>query len=546
MNEKTFNPGDYTTGSDRYIRFIEDFLDITPVGLQKKILRTVAENQRTLIWGANGPGKSFITAALKLAYLYTNINSIVMGTSGSYQQYHDTMWRPLETMHSRAKRKHGLPGRTIGGEKGARLEIDDEWYAKTISPRSPGELEGRHGPNVMVVIDEADKKFITEKHFDSGGSSITDLDDKLVAVCNPPEDETDVVYRKKHSDRWEVVEFSSFEAHNIQVDVGEVDGDRIPGIVDLITLASDWEDWNGEHWPMVEESYSGQWPGMPVIEDLIEKKRIDRERALKWLRPGFSVVKRSHETRRDLDERWYKRRVGQIPPDTASVHRPIYVDQVQNAKAQNLSVGRNRYGIGVDIGRTGDSTVVIEVRQIEGTDGHGLYIATDREGMREHSDNESICRGSFEDGPLFGPAAVDATGEGSGVADQMAREYEFATRFDAGMKPVDPRRQREYKDRRTEALALLGQFLADGGKFSHTRLEKELFAAARAIKFNRARSGGRDVFKATSKDAIKKRIGRSPDFLDAAAIAVWCFNEAHEKTIRGVSEKERKSIPSTW
>lgn len=539
-------PTEYTNSEDRYINFAKDYLDVEPVGLQNKILRAIANNQRTLIWGANGPGKSFITAALKLGFLYTNVDSIVLGTSGSYQQYHDTMWRPLENMHKHAAQTHGLPGRSLGGQNGSRLEIDSEWYAKTISPKDPGELEGRHGPDVLVVIDEADKKYVTEEHFDSAGSSITSLNDKMVAVCNPPEDETDIVYEKKQSKRWEVVEFSSFEAHNVQVDAGLIDGEPVDGIVDLTTLASDWEAWNGRNWPGVEEAYSGTWPGMPVIENLLEDNKIERERVLSWLRPGFERARSAHEQDSGLDSRWYIRRAGMIPPTSASTHRPIYTDMVRKGKADSLSFGTNRYGIGVDIGRTSDSTGIIEVREIEGTQALGLFVRTDESGERTHLDNESMCRASFNDGPVFGAAAVDAMGEGSGVADQMCAEYDFAERFGAGTKPADPKRAREYKDRRTEALYLLGQFLEDGGKFCDRRLEKELFAATRHIQYHRRRSGGGDVYKATSKDKLKKEMGRSPDILDAAAIAVWCADGAHEQSIRDVETKTRRQISSTW
>ena len=84
------------------------------------------------------------------------------------------MWRPLKDMFGDAQKKYGLPGQTKGGNR-PMLELDDEWYAKIISPRDPGELEGRHNADVLVVIDEADKKPVTEEHFDSAGSSITDI-----------------------------------------------------------------------------------------------------------------------------------------------------------------------------------------------------------------------------------------------------------------------------------------------------------------------------------------------------------------------------------
>lgn len=137
-------PQTYTNGSDRYIKFAEDYLDKELAETQKTILRSLANNQRNLIVSGNGPGKTFSMAIGVLAFLYSNPDSTVMGTSGSYTQFVDTLWRPLDNMHSTLTEEQGLPGRILGGNR-PRLEIDDEWYAKVISPREPGELEGDTG-----------------------------------------------------------------------------------------------------------------------------------------------------------------------------------------------------------------------------------------------------------------------------------------------------------------------------------------------------------------------------------------------------------------
>jgi len=537
---------DYTKGRDKYVNFAEDFLELRLSQAQKKILRAVAQNQRTLIWGGNGPGKSFIIAVLKLAFIYTNQDSIVLGTSGSYSQYYDTMWRPLDNMHRDLKSRHPVPGETKGSEKSPVLRIDKEWYAKVVSPRDPGELEGRHGADVLIVIDEADKKYVTEEHFDSGGSSITDLRDKMVAICNPPKDESNVVYRKKHSERWTTVEVSAFEAHNAMIDAGLIDDERIPGITDLITIASDWEGWNNTPWPKVEEVYPGIWPGMPTINSQIEDGELDRSEAVKYLAPGFHAARKAHENRNDLDERWYIRRAGVIPPEGSEVHRPIYTHDVREGIDRSANFEANRFAIGIDIGRTTDSTAVVGVRKVEGSDNYGLCVELDESSRRTHTDNEAICRGAIENGPLFGAVAIDAMGEGSGTADQIRKEYDDAMRFDAGTKPVGSLAKKTYKHRRAEAHAALGEFLRNGGVIRSERLENELFAAARVIQYERRRSGGHDVYTVTPKDQIKKKLGRSPDLLDAAAIAVWCFDELYDNKMRTVSAQERQSVSSTW
>lgn len=543
-NKRVVSPAAYSTGEDRYIRFINDVLGIRLSHTQKRIIRAVTDNPRVIVVSGNGVGKSYAVGALILAFTILNLDSTVLGTSGSYSQFRDTMWKPLSKMYKQANRNFVLPGRVYNGNP-PKFKIDDDWYAKAVSPRDPGDLEGRHDDHVFVVIEEADKRYITADHFDSAGSSVTDLNDRMVAIANPPDDETDVTYQKMQSDRWTTIRFSTFEAHNVLIDAGMLNDERIPGITDLLTVASDFEAWNGENWPRVNRTYGPDWPGMAKVEQWLENGEIERETAVKWLRPGFHVAKDIHERRNDLDERWYKRRAGVIPPAGAEAHRPIYNDDVQKASRDAISFSDVRYGIGVDIGRTNDSTAIIEVREVEGTGVRGLYVRSSEDSERTHGDNESMLRWAFNNGPVAGAAGIDAMGEGSGVADQMSAEYDFALRFSAGKKPVG-KNKTEYKNRRTEALAMLGEFLRDGGVVANTRLKKELFAASRVIKYKRRRAEGQDVYMATPKDKLKEKLGRSPDYLDAAAIAVWVANDAYEETIRQVAVNERKSISSTW
>lgn len=487
-----FDPTPYVTGSDRYVAFAED-LDIQLTAVQRRILRALADHRRVLVMSGNGVGKSYTVAIAKLAYLVTNPDSVVLGTSGSYSQYVDAVWRSMKAI----KRETNLPGETYDAQQ-PRLEIDDEWFAKVVSPRDPGDLEGRHGPAVLVVIEEADKAYITPEHFDSAGSSVTDADDRMLAVCNPPKDETDVVAKKLESDRWHVIQFSSFESHNVLVDAGELDAPKIPGLVDLDTLKEDWEAWNGEAWP------------------------------------GFEEARHAHEVRDDLDKRWYRRRAGIIPPATAAVHRPIYLEDVQAAwNREAPSVSETPQGTGIDVARSGDRTVMAGVHN------DALRIHYAEQGT-DHNTQEMRLRRILDEFPDH-PGAIDAVGEGSGLADRLCEAYPEFTRFKAGSKASE---ETEYKDCWAEGLAALGDWLADGGSIDDRRLREELAICARVVEFEEAYyashgSDGAEVLKATPKEHIKDRLGRSPDYLDAAMQAILAAD--------GRTRPEQKAPPTlSW
>lgn len=499
------NFADFVKGEDRYIKFAEQVLGEKPTHQQREILRAVANNQRVVIMCANAIGKSYTVAMLKLAFLFGNIDSTVLGTSGSYSQYVDGVWRPLHEMHENAQHRHGLPGEILSGQQQPRLEVARNWYAKVVSPRDPGDLEGRHGADVLVIIEEADKEYIKREHFDSAGSSISGPSDRMIAVCNPPKDEVNSVYEKIMSDRWEVVQLSALESHNVKVAAGEIDEELVPGIIELETVMEDWEEWNNEPWPGLEEARYMSAPyvdsnGDPVISS-VEK-------------PGLEENDRFRD---NLDQRWYRRRAGIIPPDSSHKYRPFTVDLVERAfEPHRPTDALNPTAVGFDVARKGGDTNVIVEMFKDRLEVEGEWKGVDHTVSKERQIEPRLQRWKGI------RMAVDAAGEGSGLADEIVklRGKKDTVRWAANKNAVD---EDMFKNYWTEALYHLGQFLKDGGIIRDTELKDQLMTAARVVEFEEKYYANREneVLVATTKDEIKDEYGASPDHLDAAAMAAW-------------------------
>ena len=503
------DPSRYTSGRERYVRFAEDHLGLELAETQKRILRAAAEHPYLLIQSGNGVGKSFGVAVLNLAFLYSNVDSENQTTSGSYSQLEDTMWRPMKSIWKRTS----LPGRTIDSNP-PRLEIDDTWYWKAASPRYPDDLEGRHAGEMLMVIEEADKPSINEEHFDSAESNVTDANDRMVAICNPPRGEENIVYQKRQNDKWHVIQFSSFESHNVVNDLEEGDEGYIEGLVSLSKLKENWKDWNSEEWPGLEDA-----------------RRVSAPRLDDDGRPTFvddKSLRENPDFRTDLDERWYRRRCGIIPPDGAEAYRPFYVADV-DAAVEEIEAPSGRpeppIGVGVDLARKGgDSTAVTILFET-----HAELVVWSNS---SHPENYSKVREIVDALDHVPQMAVDAVGEGSGVADDLVEAYgsDTVTRFKSGEAPADEQigggdGAEEYYNKWTEGLAALSKYLPEiafkGPHDEVANLREELYAAARAVQYeeNRRRSG--DLVKATPKDDIKERLGRSPDRLDSSMMAAW-------------------------
>jgi hypothetical protein len=214
-----------------------------------------------------------------------------------------------------------------------------------------------------------------------------------------------------------------------------------------------------------------------------------------------------------------------MPPGDAAVHRPIDPALVDAAYEQAYDVDSTPDAVGVDVARSGDDTVAFGAHASERHFAR-LYAA---QGTNHTEQESALAERLRRNGRP--PTAVDAVGEGSGLADGLADRFTDVTRYKASRNAVDDTRRDdtsdEYDDCWAQSLAALGDRLADGWTFADKDLYEQLKIAARTVaweeKFLASRGDdGADVLRATaSKDDIKQRLGRSPDHLDAALMAAW-------------------------
>lgn len=506
-------------GAQGYIEWINDYLNVSLTEPQREILKTIHRNQKTLIVAGNGFGKSFTLACFSLAYLFVNYPTSVLATSGTYAKLRRTYCRPVEDLHN----NWGLPGRYLRSNP-PRIVIDGypQIFWEASSPGDAGELEGVHNKYTLGIVEEADKDAVNDEIFDSLESILTDANDKLIAVANPPRDETNIVYDLMDADDWELLQYSSFQSHNVMVELehddpyvrdedgnlvweeqidypklkDEVEAEMIPELVRLSQIKQDWEAYNGLAWPGVKEAMNSG----------------DRE---------------------DLDVRWYRRRLGVISPQTADVVRPFTVEDVESAfKADPEFTTAQPKGLGWDVVRGGGTSG--DQNAVAGVWGRDLRILDWWRG-EDHIENEEKMR-EMLDSNWDAPIAIDSVGVGSESSDRVKMFYPNVVRFNASENANDPEK---YANQWTEGLCLLGEYLRDGGSFRSARLREELLTAARVVQLNERYNSKTNTtrFKATSKAQIKSRLGRSPDLLDAMYMAVLMAE---------TSGSSRRSIPSSF
>lgn len=465
---------------------IEDYLDIEVTDPQREICRAIVNNEKVLVQTANGIGKSFILACVTVVWLVAYHPAAVLATSGTYPKLKRTFCKPVEQLHGNALGGIGLPGDYKRSPP--RIEIDGEpnQYFEAASPTDAGELEGVHSGYVLGIIEEADKDDVTEATFEAMESLVSDHRDRLVAIANPPEDETNSLQRLYEDDTWKVVRFSSFASHNVRNRVEPEDEGFIDGLATVWKIKQDWDSYIGDPWPGVEQAKAWSDPDSDAFRD-------------------------------DLDSRWYRRRVGITPPGEASVHRPLDPDLVDRQYAPDATPTAARpTALGVDVARSDDDTVASGVRNLS------LTIEYEAPGT-DHTQQEQDLAEQIREWPTP-DIAVDAVGEGSGLADGLDNRFRTVHRF---KNQATASEETEYDDCWAESLALLAEFLEAGGVIHDSDLYEQAKIAARTVAWDETHIGSRgndgaDVLTATArKEDVKQRLGRSPDHLDAALMAIW-------------------------
>lgn len=469
---------------------IADYLGLTVTDAQQRICRALVNNENLLVVTANGLGKSYILAAITNVWLLCLYPAVAFATSGTEKKMRRTYCRPVENLHDNAR--IALPGTYKKQPDRIDFKEDPEQYFEASSPKDAGELEGVHAAYTLAIIEEADKDEVDDAVVDSMESLLSDERDRIIAIANPPDDEVNIVYELMNDPTWTTINLSSFDSHNVQVELGEVDAEMIDGIATVHKIKKDWRRFNRTEWPGIETARnSGDNPA--------------------------------------LDERWYKRRLGQIPPATASAHRPFTTDHVEAGfEREPRATTATPQAIALDVARSaGDYNALVAVF------GDSLRILDHWNGM-DHVENEAHVRDLIETG--WGcPFPIDAIGEGSALADRISTWYPNTIRYKANSFPEDPR---NYKNSYSEGMDILGSRLETDLAYDDMRLREELLAAARSVEYEETYVSKFDaeVFDLESKDEIKETLERSPDILDAAYMAAHTAGEV----------PTAQSVPATW
>lgn len=472
--------------------FIEEVLDVNLAKPQAQIIESVHENPKTAVKSGNGMGKSFTMACLGLAWMYTNDDAFGLITGGNNSQLKDGLWDDLATLQGDLS-EAGFPGRVTNSNQDSQLKFEarPNHKMRCLSARNAGSLEGKHQGRSLVIIEEANKPTIDRETIRSAVSTVTDEQDRVVVIGNPPE-RGHPFEQILESPQYNKLHFTAFDSRNVRRELGETDRPSVDGIITPYRIKDIWQS----------SHPNKPWPGLQ------EARTLDAD------------------TTDELHEDWYRLVHGQTPPTSASAVRPFTGAQIDASIVRGVlptdtdspSDGAQWPVIGVDLatGVGDDTSVAVGVSDDEA---RVVRAVTNPTGDQ----NTALLR---EMDRRANTVVVDAIRE-ENFLDSISTSV---TRFKGSMRPAD---DETYENKRVQSYFEIGDWLDTGGRLAPATdddetLIRQLREVARVTTAERRSLRSREVYQITAKSAISQAISESsPDYVDALAMACYGHQAMH-------------------
>lgn len=430
-------------------------------GKQIEMCRSLVQNRRTSVVGANGTGKDFCNSRLIPWWLTVMRPSIVVVIGPTYRQVSDVLWNNVREAVERAKsRGFILDGKILSTP---RWTIDDNWYAVGMAVgQGAGKeftIQGYHSPHLLAVI--------TEAHAvpDPQIAAFDRLNPERIIMTGNPFATEGRFHASFHEQRhrWHTINISAFDTPNVQA--GRV---VVPGMVTKEDIEERLETYGPDH-PLYKAGVLCEWAGA------LENSLI----TLEWA--------------------------------TAAVERDLCVKCSELREPEHSCAALAPAPapvIGVDVARYGNDWTVIMRR-----DGPRVQVIAKLHGNDTQSVAGRVARYCLDNPARDGTLVVDETGVGGGVVDRL-RETGAGTwslvPFQDGERATDTSR---YANRGAEAWYAMRELF----RLKRISIPRDQKLIGQLVSRRYSVQGDARI-RLQSKEELRRDGRSSPDEADALAM----------------------------
>lgn len=460
-----------------------DVLGLHMWSKQVEVCESVMNHKRTAVAAAHSVGKSLIASVISCWWIAVHPpgEAIVISTAPTYRQVNAILWEEMRK-HHRAAEAFGLPlpGKITGADVWKLNNGQIVGMGRKPADGDSHAFQGIHRRYVLVIVDEACG--VPEELWTGVEAITTTANSRILAIGNPDDRETmfgEVFCEDKYASMWNRISIPASSSPNFT-------GEPVPD---------------------------------PLPDVLVQRSWV-QDRAQAW----------------GTDDPRYKSKVdAQFPEDSemglfgAPLLAQAFIDVNETVQPSGDLV------LGVDVARFGDDANVMAARR-----GRLCWIEDSWRGMDTVSTVEKIydraweMARKYESGPLEGTPAevveirVDGIGVGGGVVDGLAaRRVQYERQY--------PDRPVWFTVREMTGSARAPQNLGGSTKgygnaraWWHDQLKHQMRnGSVRIVEHEKLRDELRGVrlrysqgrMYIESKEEIRKRGGKSPDFSDAMVYA---------------------------
>lgn len=477
------------------VAWAEDVLGVMLWSKQKEILRSLVTNKHTAVKSCHSIGKTVICAVASSWWVSTRHDAMVQSTAPTYQQVHEQLWEQIRKFH--------LERDLVG-----RVTLGDEWLIPMVKEgrvkdilvgvgKKPADsnIHGFHGTHrdggVLAVLDEGCGLHTS---IFTGAEAITTAEhDRILTTGNPDDPNTEFgrIFREGDID-WNLITVSAY----------------------------DTPKFTGEDVELMEEAKRRD-AAIPDAERDPENPTPWQDQVVKLLK-GMPNPEWIASRARDWGEespRFISKVLAQFP--LTSIDSLFTAAEIETGLNCVIEPTENCFKtFGVDVARYGTDKSVVVLN----ADGH-IEVVAEYATMDTMQIAAQVHKLALE--YKVDQVRVDGIGVGGGVVDRLfalarsADERYLVVEMTASTSPPDRtlhRNSRAYwYDSLKHKLANDLIDLPDGPQGSK---EARLLQEMTGIKY--AYPNG--VMQIESKEDIRKRGDKSPDFVDALVLACAPIN----------------------
>lgn len=458
--------------------YARDVLNARWWAKQEEVARMLIRHRRVFVKASHSVGKSFLAGGLVNWFFDCFDPGLCITTAPTARQVQDILWKEIRTQRPARMRDVLLP-------RACRMETGPDHFAVGYTARDDSGFQGRHAEHVLIVFDEATG--VAAPFWDAAEGMMTSANAYWLVILNPTDPASRAYKECQNTQKWHVMEISALEHPNIRADL------------------------------------AGQPAPFP------RAVRLDwvRGRVAEWCTPIAAGDDRSGDV--------------EFPPDSGQFHRPgpLFESKVLGLwptqgsasvwnEAMWLSCLRPQpladtetLALGCDKARFGDDFTSIVVRRGDCALHHETHNGWDNNQIAGRL--KQLCRqfAHSEEEAKQTPVRIDDV---QGAIVDLADGYGFQA-INSSSRAVQ---EEHFPNKRTE-LWFAASGRAGEGRIDMSRLSEASRNLLRAQAMSptwKVDAQGRRVVE--PKADTKKRLGRSPDDMDALNLAYYGGSDWHE------------------